>query len=96
MRRCALVSALPWANRMPQRSRKPDAACGRGMALVTGPGMRYDAAAYAAIFQPFSADFGHFQPFFSRCRPPISATHDSLARFRPRGNHGSCPPVVPA
>jgi hypothetical protein len=81
MRRCALVSTWPWANRMPQRSQGPGTACRRGMALVTGAGMRYDAAACSAIFQPLSA---------------ASATHDPLAKPHPGGAHGSRPSVVPA
>jgi hypothetical protein len=82
MRRCSLVSALPWANRMSQRSREPDALCWRGITLVARAGMRYDAAAI----------FGRFRPF----RPPIAAIHRPIARPHPGGAHGSRPSVVPA
>ena len=43
-----------WANGMPRRPQGPGFACWRGFALVTGAGMRYDAAA---------GIFGRFQPF---------------------------------
>jgi hypothetical protein len=71
-----------WANGMPWRPSRPGTACGRGFALVTGRGMRYDAAAIFRRFQPF--------------RPPISATYSLLARPNPGGAHGSRPSVVPA
>ena len=56
------ASALPWANRMPRRPRWPGAVCGRGIALVTGPGMRYDTAARFSRCQPLSADVSRFRP----------------------------------
>jgi hypothetical protein len=79
------ASAPSWANSMPRRPRRPDAACRRGIALVTGTGMRYDVAVCLA-------DFGHFQPI----RPPIAATHRALARPNPGGAHGARSSVVPA
>jgi hypothetical protein len=54
--------------------------------------MRPRVQPFSAVFQPISATFRRFPPH----RPPISATHDSSARFRPGGTYGSCSPVLPA
>jgi hypothetical protein len=70
-----LASAACRANCMPRCPRGAEVAGGRGVALVGGAGMRYDAAAGSAVFsqcQPFSAasssDVGH--PQCPRQAPP--------------------------
>jgi Sigma-54 interaction domain len=69
---------------MTRRPRGPYAACGGGMALVTGTGMHYDVAACSVIFSRFSVDFGYVPPRRPPMIPEPSPTLEVLmARARP-------------
>ena len=76
------IAALsPRASSVPRQPQGLGAACGHGMALVGGAGMRYDAAAGSAVFQPMSAGFSPHR--LLAVPSPGSAPEVPVARARP-------------